>query len=555
MKKRSILKIILYTLGSIAIVVAIAIWIFLSFYFEGALNTYAVPRLTEAARVATHGKYTLTMGKISYSGKTVFCKNFILSRVGYDSSEHGNTLMKLSIDSVRFVGVSWLDAILGRDMRMTAVEMNTPKIYMTDIDSEHGTLQYLPMDTSKKSSPSLKKLPVISFDSIVLRDIDVYLPDRDKIGDAPSFRDIQLKLTHFSLNEKTRVSQPFLYSERVDFSIPGFTDTMAGGDYALEIRNIRGSFSDSLITIDTFAYRPLYSKEEFPLKHPFVQPRLDFRCFNVGLHGLNFAALISNAKLTFRSCVADAWSFDFYCDKRRPNNPHPPDAVLPNDLVRSVPIPIDVDSVILNHGFIHWGERWAGSIEPGTLTFNDTRIAAYPFCTDTLDPRFGTATQISFRALFLNESPVIGLVSYELHNKALNCKIDATVGTLHATKLNSELIPNERIEVTDGVATRGIVRMNIKNGFATTTVTPVYHDLSVKVLAKDPRGSRGILEGIKTFLANTFKVRGNNMEEDGKPAVSATTTMMRTKDQEYLQFVWLALRQSLGKVVGFSSPK
>ncbi len=489
----------LYVLGSLTVVVAIAIWVFLSFYFEGTLNTYAVPKLTEAVRTATHGKYTLTMGRISYAARTVFCKNFVLTRTGYDSSEHGNTLMKLSIDSVRFVGVNWWDAVLDRDLQMTAVEMNTPKIYMTDIDSEHGTLKYLPMDTSKKSSLSLKKLPVISFDSIVLRDMDVYLPGRSNAGGAPSFRDIQLKLTNFLLDEKTRISQPFLYSKHVDFSMPGFTDTMVGGDYALELRNIRGSVSDSLITIDTFAYRPLYSKEEFPLRHPYVQPRLDFRCFAVGLHGFNFAKLISSANLTFQTCVAASWSFDFYCDKRRPANPHPPDAVLPNDLVRSIPISIDVDSVILNHGNIHWGERWAGSIEPGTLTFKDTRIAAYPFCTDTLDPRFAKGTEISFRSLFLGESPVIGLVLYQLHDKALNCKIDATVGTLHAVKLNSELIPNERIEVTDGIATHGIVRMNIKNGFATTTVTPVYHDLSVKVLAKDPNGSRGILEGLKTF--------------------------------------------------------
>jgi hypothetical protein len=228
---------------------------------------------------------------------------------------------------------------------------------------------------------------------------------------------------------------------------------------------------------------------------------------------------------------------------------------LPNDLVRAIKIPIDVDSVILDHGFIHWGERWPGSIEPGTLTFTDTRVAAYPFCTDTLDSRFGKPTEISFRAFFLGEAKVDGLVSYPLHSKALNCNIDATVGTLHAVKLNTELIPNERIQVTDGTATRGIVRMNIKDEFATTTVTPEYHDLSVKVLSNDPGGSPGILEGIKTFLANTFKVRGNNMPEDGKPAVSATTTMTRTRDQEYLQFVWLALRQSLGKVIGFSSPK
>jgi len=550
MQKRSIVKKILYGLSALILLIAAAIWIFFSFYFEDALNRYAVPRLTEAARVATHGKYHLTLGRISYSGGSVFCKSFLLARTGYDSGEHGNTVKKVSIDSVRFIGVSWWDAVFGNDMRMTSIEMNAPKIYFTNIDKERETLQDLPADTFSQVVSTPKTLPVISFDSITLKNVSVFLPDRSADGAKPSFRDIELKLTDFLLDSKTLAAQPLLYSERVDFSMPSASYVLDDSDYSLELRNIRGSFSDSLLAIDSFAYKPNFSKQAFAARHKYVQPRLDFRCSDIRIRAINFVKLIGGQSLNFRSCVANVWSLDFFSDRRVHDDPHPPNAVLPNDIIRSIKIPISVDSLILDHGSMHWAEQWPG-VEPGTLTFSHVRIAAFPICTDSLGSDFRASTRITVKALFLGEAPVDATMIYPLHDKQVNFTITATVGAFDARKLNTELKPIERLEVTEGAATHGVIRMNVQNGVATTTVTPEYHDLSIKVLAKEAKESRGIMEWIKTFAANVFALRKNNMNTEDKKAYGATTTLRRTPDQEFLQCVWLALRKSLAKAIGF----
>jgi hypothetical protein len=550
MNNRSKLKKILYILGAAVLIMSLTVWIFFTFYFEGALNKYAVPRLTEAARVATHGKYHLTLGRISYTGSSIFCKNFILQRTGYDSSEHGNTVKRISIDSVRFIGVSWWDAICGNDMRMTSLEMSQPKIYFTDIEKERETFKDMPNDTFANAATP-KNLPVISFDSIVLRNCSIYLPERYYAGSVPSFSNIELKLTHFLLDSKTLMAQPLLYSERVDFSMSKISYPLADSESSLEVRNIRGSFSDSLLVIDSFIFKPLYSKQEYAARHRYSTPRLDLRCADIRIRGINFVNLIGGTNLTFRTCVASSWSLDFFSDRREPDDPRPPSAVLPNDIVRSITMPINVDSFILNHGYIHWGERWAKSNEAGTLIFTNTRIAAYPFCTDTLNALSTAPMEIDVSALFLGEAKVDAKLTYQIHDKALNYNIDATVGPFEAKKLNSQLTPNERIEVTDGIATHGIIRMNVRAGVATTTVIPQYHDLSLKVLGKDAQTKTGILEGIKTLIAKTFTIRGNNMGHEENKPFGATTSLRRTKDREFLEFMWLALRKSLGKVIGF----
>jgi len=552
MKKTSKVKKIFYGLCGLAFLLFLGWWIFFTFYFENTLNRYTNSRLTEAVSASTHGKYNLTMGKITYNSGTFACRNFILTRIGYDSSEHGNVLAKISIDTVTFIGVQWWDMILGREMRMSGVVMNSPEIHMINIEKDHSSLKYLQIDTSEKPT-TVKRTPVIRFDSIVLRNIAIYLPGEHD-GSKPEFSDIKLKLRDFSLDPETFELHPLLFSKHIDFSMLKTSYLLSGGDYSLVFHHLRGSFSDSLLMIDTFEYKPMYSKDEFATKHKFVQPRLDFRCFNLQFHGINFEDLIHGIGISFKKCDASSWFVDFYCDKRKPMNPHPPAALMPNDLVRAITIPIDVDSLILDHGTVHWAERQPGSVEPGTLSFSNARVSATPFCTDTLIHNMCKPTSISFSAIFIGESQVNGSLIYPLHDRSLNCSIEANVGGFSANRLNPELIPIERIEVKDGRCDHGVIRMNIRDGISTTTVTPVYHDLSIKVLPKSASSSDGLIEGIKTLLANTFSLRSNNKGGAGKTPVSATTTLKRTKDEEFLQFAWYSLRQSLGKVVGFSPP-
>jgi len=78
---------------------------------------------------------------------------------------------------------------------------------------------------------------------------------------------------------------------------------------------------------------------------------------------------------------------------------------------------------------------------------------------------------------------------------------------------------------------------------------PEYQDLSIKVLAKGAKESRGIMEWLKTLAANTFAIRRDNLTT--KKALTGITTLQRKKDQEFMQFAWLALKKSLGKVIGF----
>jgi hypothetical protein len=551
MKRRSIIKVVLYILGSIAVILSLASWIFYSFYFEKTLNKVVIPRIEQAAFQATHGRFTLTLDKIFYKRGTLVCNTFILSRVAYDSSEHGVVLERLTLDSARFEGISWWDILWKKDIHLKSLQMEAPKLYMRSIDTDRALLRNTHYDTAKKSTVALSDLPAISCDSIILHNCSLFLPTPATKSIDQAYRNITIRLTDFLLDPKRTKLQPVLFSKRVDFELPGGSYSVSDSMYSLRVKGIRGSLSDSLITVDTFTYKPNYSEQEFADRHKYIQGQLEFGCSGITVRGINFSKLLSGKGLSVRSCEAASWYVNYYGDLRKPHDPHPPDAVLPHTILNSIKFPIDLDSVILEHGTIHHQERVTGSTHASLLTFTEARVSASPLCTDQLNPLYSEPLHISVSAFFMGKGKVIATIVYPIHQKAFDLHVHATVGPFDLPVLNSYLVSNERKEILAGKCLGGELRMDVRSGVSTTTVSPRYTDLSMNVLATKVKESRGIFEGIKTFFANTFVLRTTNIDNGNDKAFSGTTTYTRSNKEEFFQFIWLALRKSIGKVVGF----
>jgi hypothetical protein len=255
--------------------------------------------------------------------------------------------------------------------------------------------------------------------------------------------------------------------------------------------------------------------------------------------------------LDIRSCEAASWYLYYYGDRRKPRNPHPPDAIMPNTLIDSIKLPITIDSIILNNGYIKHQERDSGSIKPSLITLTDDRVVVHPFCTDRSNNLYDHPSRIAVTGLFMGQGQVAATMIYPIHDKTLDLQIDATAGPFELSALNSYLVTNERKEVENGKFLSGELHMKVEAGTGVTTVTPRYTDLQMKILPDDAKQSGGILEGIKSFVANTFVIRTTNIDEGNTKAYSARTRYHRSRKEEFFQFIWYGMRKSIRQVVGY----
>jgi hypothetical protein len=551
MRNRSTAKKIFYSLAGVVIIIVAAIWIFYAYYFEDVVGNYLTPKLQAAIETATHGHYKLNIGKIVYHNGSLFCTNFELKRVRYGSKETGITLERLEQDTVYLKGLHLISLLRGRGAYMSRMEMDAPRIFVTEVSEGREKIKGIAPDTTPIPKSLPDNLPVISFDSIILSNIQIYMPEEFRLSGGDSiYRGASARLAHFRLDSIAIATEPLLYSQNIDFMLPKVRYDIGDSLYFAEAGPIHAKLSDSLLEIDSFSFRPKCSEDQYSAKCKYLRGMMDFRCADITVEGFNLENLMIGKSLSVHKCSIATWNMNYYSDKRKPRDPHPPQAMMPNDFVQGFHFPVSIDSLILLEGKIKISERAPLSSQPGVITFDHAQLKASPYCTDSSSENCGMPTHIAISAIFLDEAPVTAHIDYELQHTELDMDVEAEVGKLSAKKFNDFLIPNERKEITSGTIEGGNLRMIIHNSVATTTVTPRYKDLAMKVLPKQPGEKGGIIEGIKSFIANTFVLRASNLDKDDIRAVSATTMLRRLPHEEFLQFIWFALRKSLGKVIG-----
>ncbi len=546
----SLSKKILLSLVSLLLLVGIGCWIFISFFFDDVLNDTLIPKLNAAVLTASHGNYSLKIGRIYQSGTSIFCKNVELIRVAYDSSETGLTIRKLTSDTVRLTNVNELDLLQGKGLNVGKMDFRSPKLYMVEVGEGRNRLQTEPLTKNSGSKSMPNGLPVISIGNIILDDVAIYMADSLDHEDLPTYTNAQILLSSLLLDSTNLKNQPLLYSRHVECSLPQALYPLPGSDYVLQVRNLHVNFTDSLMTIDSFAYRPDFSDEGLNTKSKSVRSRMNFDCTNLRIEGMDFVRFLAGKKISFHKCLAESWDVDYYTDERKPQRVSTSRSVIPNEILQSFPLAVDIDSLVLENGSLKMTQWEKENVKAGVVTMDHIKIIAYPFCLDSSNPLCDKPTNIVVTALFLGEAPVKARITYPFQSKDLDFTIEASMGGLSLKKLNTFLIPNERKEIVGGVVESGDLRMDVRKGVATTTITPRYHDLSMRILAENPKSKRGILEGLKTFVANTFILRSNNVDKDGQKAKTATTSRRWAKKEEFLEFVWKSLRKSLGAIIG-----
>ncbi|MDP4230385.1 MAG: hypothetical protein Q8916_08295 [Bacteroidota bacterium] len=546
-KKRSILKKLLLAFAGLILLLGIGAWIFFTYYFDDFVDARINSKLQEATRTATHGLFRLVIGKVKYSAGSLYCTKVEMIRARYDSSESGLTMKQLTADSVSFKGLEIFDILRGKGLFMKRLQSNSANILMTDVAEGRKELAGLPQDTIPIDTMMPVDLPAISYDSIILSGISVTIPKQfAPAGIRGSYDGIRLVISGFRLDDTTLHGPPLFVCKGIDLAMHSFPFDLADSSYVIDAVGAHVSVRDSLVTLDTFSFRSKLSEGEFAAKHRFATPMLAFSASGIRVEGIDFNSAFSHNSIDFRRLVVDSFYLDSYEDRRRPPNPHPTAVMFPNELISSFQGAINGGSIALGRGDIRLRERSKDGA--GELGFENVRITIAPIRKDSTHKSKRIPAVITLEALFL-KAPLDATITYPLDQKRFDMDVHATLGSFDAHRLNPWLVPMERIKVRDGVLRSGKIDMKVRNGIATTAVLPIYNEFGIEVLSASAGSKPGFTETIKTFISKTFIIRANNPNGFGSTK-TGVTTRKRLPDDQLFQFLWFAIRKSLGQVVG-----
>ena len=86
-------------------------------------------------------------------------------------------------------------------------------------------------------------------------------------------------------------------------------------------------------------------------------------------------------------------------------------------------------------------------------------------------------------------------------------------------------------------------------GQARGHVRAIYRDLEIAVLNKRTGSDKGLANRAASFLANELKIRNSNAPDASGSMKEGVVNYTRRPEDQFLQFVWFALRSGVLDVI------
>ena len=124
--------------------------------------------------------------------------------------------------------------------------------------------------------------------------------------------------------------------------------------------------------------------------------------------------------------------------------------------------------------------------------------------------------------------------------------MEGRVGAMSLSRLNSLTVPLQGVEIQDGRLEGLRFDITVEGPAAGGTVWVAYRDLDVQIV--DSRtGEGGLLDDIKSFVANTFALRDENLPEtDGEDGAEPGVVEYYVRPADpFFTRVWAPIRSGL----------
>jgi len=230
-------------------------------------------------------------------------------------------------------------------------------------------------------------------------------------------------------------------------------------------------------------------------------------------------------------------------DHRDKNMPRPPDSEKPmfSGMVKSIPFPLKVDSIIIRNSNISYTELPEGKTVPGTVQFNAINGSVVNVTTlDTLQKEFG-----EFRAVLsarLNGQAEMN-IKLNIPYDQESFDITADINLMPLTSLNSTLVPMVGVEARTGLVQRLRINMLANRTSAQSQLILDYTDLDMTVISEKSHKSKPML----SLLAGSA-VRRENIP-GGKHYTQAEYTSTRNIYRGPFNFMWQTVKEGCLKIV------
>jgi hypothetical protein len=334
----------------------------------------------------------------------------------------------------------------------------------------------------------------------------------------------------------------------VDLDAQGIELNLLQSHYKFRCKRLRVSVPDSKMVAESLEVHPLAGDEEFFRGSTFRRTRLSFVTSRCSVMGLACLELLQGKMYRARSVQIHDAFLDILVNKDKPDSKDTSGPFMPNEILSSIKKTLQIDSLNIMNGRLKYGERFVLGSKPACITFDSMQVLA-----EGIANHVGRddALVIHTQGIFANAGMMKVIITIPVASPEFSFHYSGSLSRMDLSPINSFLEISDQMRIKTGVLEEATFEINVASGHASGTLRGVYRDLTLVAIDKQTGSEKGFSDGITSFIAHTFKIRGSNVPDKSGSIKIGEVKYTREPDDPFIQFMWFALRTGVRDVLGF----
>jgi hypothetical protein len=316
--------------------------------------------------------------------------------------------------------------------------------------------------------------------------------------------------------------------------------------YGIRCARLRASVPGSELIAEETELRTLVGDEELFAASDFRTTRFHVFVPECRVLGLAYGELLQGKSYRATSVHFSRPSFDALVNRDKPVEPFVKRPLMVHEALAAIRQPLQVDSLSITNGYVRYCERVVAGADPGVLTF-----AAVNMSVEGIANRGEASTAILLRAQgdLMDAGTLKVLISIPITPPDFSLHYSGSLSAIDLTRLDAFLDIAERTRIKSGSAQEVAFEIDVTGGQARGRVRAIYENLEIALLDEQTGTEKGFDNRVASFLANLLKIQNSNAPDASGSMKEGEVNYTRRPENEFLQFLWFALRSGVLDVV------
>lgn len=419
-------------------------------------------------------------------------------RIDWDGRKTDVLLKNVKVNEANGINIGSLNTTIS-DFSFTSADNQTTR-------SKEGSLKVQLSDIQLK--PGKKLFWAASANEIIAKNFSA-----DSVGNKPTnIKVYEGVIKNLRLGSEITGSIKELIKKNPAFTVSDISGQIIDDNNKWDWYDLSFSKAGKSFSIDSFSFHPVKDRDEFVASHKFQTDYMTIKTGKVTVSKFDLDQYLEDSVFLAGNVNIDQPYFTSYRDKRPPFNAgiiKP----LPAKLIQRIPFKISVDTIVINNGTAVYTELNDKTNETAVIPITRMSGDIFPI------RNFGLTDTDTFRIRlngYLLDSGWIRLRTRESFlDTASGFLITLRMRPHSMLYLNQILPALSSVKLTSGYLDTLTMRAIGKEYLALGEMRMNYHDLKVQFLKNGKEDKRTFLQGLKTFIANSFIIKNENKKRVG----------------------------------------